>query len=287
MPLPPALLARLQKRGIISDDPASRTFRPEQEEVIAEDYDNEDGNERPDSDDNDEDKEEECVASKKIATVTGCPNKTNLYHDCTEYCEKTFGEGQEVPSPTTERRYRNLLRRFPLPNGWQDVWEPGLKRYYFWNTSSDEVSWFPPLHPKAHVTMSITRMRALLRPDRKPESRDQSDASSDSLGDGDSDSSSESEDESDSREEKKGSGPTRISEFKLQRQPNRRLQKRNDLDPMDPAAYSEDCPRGGWADGLRSERDGDRAADSTAAGPLFQQRPYPSPGDVLRINQKK
>jgi len=27
-----------------------------------------------------------------------------------------------------------------------------------------------------------------------------------------------------------------------------------------------------------------RAADTTAAGPLFQQRPYPSPGAVLRKN---
>ncbi len=29
-----------------------------------------------------------------------------------------------------------------------------------------------------------------------------------------------------------------------------------------------------------------RAADTTATGPLFQQRPYPAPGSVLRANQK-
>ena len=29
-----------------------------------------------------------------------------------------------------------------------------------------------------------------------------------------------------------------------------------------------------------------QAADSTATGPLFQQRPYPAPGAVLRANQK-
>jgi polyglutamine-binding protein 1 len=28
-----------------------------------------------------------------------------------------------------------------------------------------------------------------------------------------------------------------------------------------------------------------RAADSTASGPLFQSRPYPAPGSVLRANQ--
>lgn len=256
----------------------------QEEEVIAEDYDNED-EDRETSDQTKEGGDQESVACKKIATVTGCPNKTNLYHDCTEYCLKTYGAGQEVPSPTTERKYRNLLRRFPLPNGWQDVWEPGLARYYFWNTATDEVSWFPPLHPKAHVTMSITRMRALLRPDRKPEDRHDSDASSDSLGE--EDSSDSSDDEDDGEDKKRDSRPTRISEMKMQRQPNRRMQKRNDLDPMDPASYSEDCPRGGWSDGLRGEKDGDRAADSTASGPLFQQRPYPSPGEVLRINKKK
>ena len=30
-----------------------------------------------------------------------------------------------------------------------------------------------------------------------------------------------------------------------------------------------------------------RAADTTASGPLFQQRPYPAPGSVLRANKKQ
>jgi hypothetical protein len=30
---------------------------------------------------------------------------------------------------------------------------------------------------------------------------------------------------------------------------------------------------------------GDKAADSTAGGPLFQQRPYPAPGSVLKRKQ--
>ena len=56
-----------------------------------------------------------------------------------------------------------------------------------------------------------------------------------------------------------------------------------DIDPMDPSAYS-DAPRGTWSTGILTA--GGRAADSTASGPLFQQRPYPSPGAVLRANQK-
>eukprot|EP00897_Mesotaenium_endlicherianum_P010367 jgi/Mesen1/9359/ME000061S08799 len=53
------------------------------------------------------------------------------------------------------------------------------------------------------------------------------------------------------------------------------------IDPMDPSSYS-DAPRGGWAVGLAGVQP--RAADTTATGPLFQQRPYPSPGAVLKRN---
>ena len=49
------------------------------------------------------------------------------------------------------------------------------------------------------------------------------------------------------------------------------------------SAYS-DAPRGGWSSGLQGAQP--RAADTTATGPLFQQRPYPSPGSVLRQNQR-
>ncbi|CAI9291786.1 unnamed protein product [Lactuca saligna] len=55
----------------------------------------------------------------------------------------------------------------------------------------------------------------------------------------------------------------------------------DEVDPMDPSAYS-DAPRGGWVVGLKGVQP--RAADTTATGPLFQQRPYPSPGAVLRKN---
>ncbi|KAL0365910.1 UNVERIFIED_CONTAM: Polyglutamine-binding protein 1 [Sesamum radiatum] len=43
----------------------------------------------------------------------------------------------------------------------------------------------------------------------------------------------------------------------------------DELDPMDPSSYS-DAPRGGWVVGLKGVQP--RAADTTATGPLFQQR---------------
>merc|ERR1719376_706757 len=55
------------------------------------------------------------------------------------------------------------------------------------------------------------------------------------------------------------------------------------LDPMDPASYG-DCPRGGWSAGMPDQTDAKTGVDSTVSGPLFQQRPYPSPGAVLRKN---
>lgn len=50
------------------------------------------------------------------------------------------------------------------------------------------------------------------------------------------------------------------------------------------SSYS-DAPRGGWGSGLQGSQP--RAADTTASGPLFQQRPYPSPGSVLRGNKQQ
>lgn len=55
------------------------------------------------------------------------------------------------------------------------------------------------------------------------------------------------------------------------------------LDPMDPSAYSE-VPRGGWGAGLETGGDAKTGVDATASGPLFQSRPYPSPGAILRRN---
>ena len=56
-------------------------------------------------------------------------------------------------------------------------------------------------------------------------------------------------------------------------------QKSRKIDPMDPTGA--EAGKGGKGP------DGERMADSTASGPLFQQRPYPAPGSVLRGQQGK
>ena len=45
------------------------------------------------------------------------------------------------------------------------------------------------------------------------------------------------------------------------------------------------CFRGTWSDGLDQRGKAKTGVDVTASGPLFQQRPYPSPGAILRMNQ--
>lgn len=50
----------------------------------------------------------------------------------------------------------------------------------------------------------------------------------------------------------------------------------DEVDPMDPTGNK----KGKWTDGMINM--GERMADSTASGPLWQQRPYPAPGQVLR-----
>lgn len=53
--------------------------------------------------------------------------------------------------------------------------------------------------------------------------------------------------------------------------------KHNKIDPMDPTGSE-----GGKGQPKFDPNTGERMADSTASGPLFQQRPYPAPGSVLR-----
>lgn len=72
-----------------------------------------------------------------------------------------------------------------------------------------------------------------------------------------------------------------FAKFSKKDQRRRGPSETDELDPMDPSSYS-DAPRGGWGVGLKGVQP--RAADTTATGPLFQQRPYPSPGAVLRKN---
>lgn len=167
MPLPPALLQRLAKRGIVDKAKAAKIRKVQHqkpvqnEEIIAENYDDDEpatsvattiSGRKIDATDTDNDdgtqpepypydfqepvkKPAENCWSERLkrrivdATVTagyrGCPNKHNIYHKCTLFCMNTFGDGVPEPSREYTRRQHRLLRRFPLPRDWKEVWDNG------------------------------------------------------------------------------------------------------------------------------------------------------------------
>lgn len=51
-----------------------------------------------------------------------------------------------------------------------------------------------------------------------------------------------------------------------------------------PALTTKIYFRGSWTTGLDAKGSAKTGVDSTASGPLYQMRPYPSPGAVLRAN---
>ncbi|KAE8750528.1 hypothetical protein FOCC_FOCC002822 [Frankliniella occidentalis] len=251
MPLPAALAARLAKRGIVkpSDIEARENERKEEEEVIAEDYDE---RERLGDDD---DPMNIANLEKKFQGHPGCPNKYNIYHDCSKACVDLWGAGKLEADARYLRKKNRMLKKYPLPETWKEVYDPGLGRHYYWGTDADVVSWLPPTHPKASVSMCAAHLR-----EERHMAEEQEEA---------------------------------IAERKRrQREERERLRSRgrqkvrdNDLDPMDPASYS-DIPRGTWSTGLPTQSEAKTGVDVTAAGPLYQMRPYPSPGAILRANKK-
>ncbi|XP_026291953.1 polyglutamine-binding protein 1 [Frankliniella occidentalis] len=279
MPLPAALAARLAKRGIVkpSDIEARENERKEEEEVIAEDYDE---RERLGDDD---DPMNIANLEKKFQGHPGCPNKYNIYHDCSKACVDLWGAGKLEADARYLRKKNRMLKKYPLPETWKEVYDPGLGRHYYWGTDADVVSWLPPTHPKASVSMCA----AHLREERHMAEGDQDD---------DEEEEEEEEEEKDDPQEEIENDKEQeeaIAERKRrQREERERLRSRgrqkvrdNDLDPMDPASYS-DIPRGTWSTGLPTQSEAKTGVDVTAAGPLYQMRPYPSPGAILRANKK-
>ncbi|XP_014767969.1 polyglutamine-binding protein 1 [Octopus bimaculoides] len=280
MPLPAALLAKLSKRGIIK---AQEPKKPEDvEEVFAEDYDEPtqpfsmmDTVGAPGT------LQEETV-TKKDETVesleeVACPNKSNPYHKCTEYCLKRYGKITFKPDPETERRRLRMLMKHPLPEGWQEIPDKATNRYYYWNVVTDQVSWLSPSHPKAQIVALASKGL-----DTNKTTPPKSGIDSDGMGN---DSDVEEEDLSGSELDEDSSEEEQRQKVERNNRKNSRSRGQSNLDPMDPAAYSN-APRGTWSTGLDKRGEAKTGADVTASGPLYQQRPYPAPGDVLRMNRQ-
>ncbi|XP_041346526.1 polyglutamine-binding protein 1, partial [Pyrgilauda ruficollis] len=126
---------------------------------------------------------------------------------------------------------------------------------YYWNVETDLVSWLSPSDPNSVITKAARRPRGTPEPEEPPEKEE-------------------------APRERRGHRREELAPYPKGKKGGR---KDEELDPMDPSAYS-DAPRGTWSTGLPKRNEAKTGADTTAAGPLFQQRPYPSPGAVLRAN---
>ncbi|XP_003963598.1 polyglutamine-binding protein 1 [Takifugu rubripes] len=218
MPLPPALLARLAKRGIVK--PSDQEV---DEEIIAEDYDD-----------------------------------NNVDYEAT--------------------KHENL------PPNWYKVFDPACGLPYYWNVETDLVAWLSPNDPSSVVTKAAKKVRAEGGEERterheKLEREREREREKERERERERDRDRERDRERDEGRDRRRPRRNEIAPYSK----SKRGKKDDEMDPMDPSAYS-DAPRGSWSSGLPKRNEAKTGADTTAAGPLFQQRPYPSPGAVLRAN---
>ncbi|XP_034860243.1 polyglutamine-binding protein 1 isoform X2 [Mirounga angustirostris] len=208
------------------------------------------------------------------------------------------------------------------PPGWRACHQAGTSGLpYYWNVDTDLVSWLSPHDPNSVVTKSAKKLRtsnadAEEKSDRGHEKSDRGHEKSDrghEKSDRGHEKSDRGHEKSDrdrergydkvdrererdrDRDRDRGYDKSDREESKERRHHRREelapypkskkvaSRKDEELDPMDPSSYS-DAPRGTWSTGLPKRNEAKTGADTTAAGPLFQQRPYPSPGAVLRAN---
>lgn len=182
----------------------------------------------------------------------GCPNKKNPYHECTEYCHQKYGE----PRKKAKVDPHEVVKRLTLPLNWKILNDSKTNHPYFWNTKNNEVSWYPP--PGSVYNKTPTE------PAPQPSVWD--------------------EDPSD-EESSEEDTPVQIEKQPQNTKKGKKSSLSDALDPMDPSAYS-DVPRGTWSSGLETGVEAKTGVDSTANGPLFQMRPYPSPGAILQMNKE-
>merc|ERR1712241_593108 len=260
MPLPPALAARLAKRGIISKKTAQNPnpVKPTEEEVFAENYDDQEENTKSIPNKN-LITNSEAIEKIKFMGYPCCPNKWNVYHECSLFCQNNWSSrskntGPEIDSEYFEIHKKTMEKYGPLPEDWQEKWDPGTGRHFYWCTRTDKVSWLPPGHPKAKITEAATHVREMIQnqihmePDNSDDSEDDDDDDEHAM-DLDSDMESDHEEE----ERRKFEKLRRKEEKRKENTKKIKFRESGTVDPMDPASYS-DCPRGSWSSGLEAER---------------------------------
>lgn len=264
----------------------------DEEEIIAEDYDDEAAvpGENPDKFEYQSKPKENQWKLRLKTRITvendylghkGCPNKYNVFHRCTLFCLEHWKEGTIEPSEEYMKRYKRLIDRYPVSKEWTPIYDPGCAAFYFWNEQEQLVTWLPPSHPKAVLSKTAAVLRRELDLDPSSNLNPDPDVGGPKF---------------------YITKPRPINEYDEKLQPpvvkppkpkpqiqSRKWSRKSRMgdgpdDPMDPSSYS-DVPRGTWSSGLEVENKG-RGGDSTMTGG-FQQRPYPAPGAILEMNRRK
>lgn len=299
MPLPRALAQRLAKRGIVN--PNSKKKEEIEEEVFAEDYD--DVSQAPDPPPPVEtspkkEKPIELIYDDKgiiVHHVTACPNRSNPYHNCNDFCNQTWSSMKFQHKRDLDLKREKMLSKYPLPDDWLEVADPMTSRYYYWHIDSEEVSWFPPNHPRSKITFSADRSNESISGTKSHLNRLKDALGADSINltsalanqnlniDDDSEKQRmERKELMKERNRDKFQNKDKIKQRRKDIIENKRI--KGGIDPMDPASYS-DISVGNWSSGLDQRGMAKTGVDASATGELFQQRPYPSPGDILRANK--
>ena len=95
--------------------------------------------------------------------------KWNVYHECSLFCQNRWNSSSRRstgPDPDSEyaSKHRAMMKKYgPLPEHWQEKWDPGTGRHYYWCTRTDKVSWLPPGHPKAKITEAASHVREMIQ----------------------------------------------------------------------------------------------------------------------------
>ncbi|EDV25875.1 uncharacterized protein TRIADDRAFT_55399 [Trichoplax adhaerens] len=214
--LPPALLAKLQKRGIINQK-----------------------------------KEEEENTSQQ-------PQQHHQHPQRQEQFQTTNPNLHHLPPP------------------WQMLHDANSGCPYYWNTATNEVSWTLPKELDSSLLPSTPPQPTLATPIPTHEA----------LGHDPNYTFKMPEKPDINRRQQAKDRPKPYTKQNPRRRDHQYKPRSSDeLDPLDPSSYS-DAPRGNWSSGIKAEGKAKTGVDETANGPLFQQRPYPSPGQILKMKKK-
>ncbi|KAL5266533.1 hypothetical protein ACHWQZ_G003788 [Mnemiopsis leidyi] len=205
------------------------------------------------------------IAEDPVDDGWECPNVWNKFHSCNDWCKNHWKTRNQKPL-VIEEVYDKI------PTCWRLVPDEESGNCYFWNTNTNVVQWRCPvlIDRDAAKTASV-------QVDHQDNVNRSRDVPSDNAR-------APPHLQMPSVDEI----PTPQSRKEPRRSDSRRYKPKDEdeVDPMDPSSYS-DAPRGDWGRGLPKQGDAKTGVDVTANGPLFQQRPYPAPGAILRMNAAK